>query len=143
MPVALLILLSTSLTYIETNDCSPMEPSRTPYGIILLFWVGRNCKYRNLTAPYCGCNYILNCNVITQSQETTLLRFIFRMNVRYISYLVQMLFSLPRTVMLAVLTSNFSGAFFRLTIGYGARHRVYVHNFDGKLFSISVIPVIV
>jgi hypothetical protein len=81
---------------------------------LLLLLFGRNCKHRNLTASYYGCNYILNCNVITQSQEMTLLLFIIHMNMRYISYLVQMLFSPPGTVMLAVLTSYFIDAFFQL-----------------------------
>jgi len=47
-------------------------------------------KHRNLTAPYYGSIYILNYNVITQSQGTTILflRFSNRHAV-YISYLVQ------------------------------------------------------
>ena len=54
-----------------------------------------------------------------------------------------MLFSPPSTVMLVVLMSYFIGAFSDLNIGSGARHPVYVFNRDGKLVSISTIPVIV
>ena len=73
MPRALLILLSKSLTYITTNNGSPLELSRTPYRILVLI----ASKQRNLTDPYYGCIYILNYNVITQSQRTTILYFIF------------------------------------------------------------------
>ena len=72
----------------------------------------------------------------------TILYFIFHMDMRYISFLVQM-FSQPGTVMLAVLTSYFNGAFSDLYIGYVARHPFYVFNRDGKLVSISAIPVII
>ena len=65
------------------------------------------------------------------------------MNMRYISYLVQMLFTPLGTVMLAVLTRYFIGAFSDLFIGSGARHPVDVSNSNGKLVNISAIPVIV
>jgi hypothetical protein len=99
-------------------------------------------KHRNLTAPYDGCIYILKYHVITQWKGSTLLHFIFHMNVQYISYLVQMFFP-PVTVMLAVLTSYFISAFSDLYIGSGARYPIYVCNSDRKPVSISAIPVIV
>jgi len=39
-------------------------------------------KHRILTATYYGCVYILNYNVITQSYLTTVLSYIFHMNLR-------------------------------------------------------------
>ena len=101
MPIALLLLLSKSLTYIKAENGSPYEPSRTPYWIIIIIsgLVAIASKHRYFTAPYYNCIYILHYNDITQSQGTTILYFIFYMNVRYVSYLVQMLFSPPGTVM--------------------------------------------
>jgi len=64
-----------------------------------------------------------------------MLYFIFRTNMKYISYLVQMMFSRPGSVMLAVLTSNFIGAFFDFYIGSGARHSVYVFSVTGNLLA--------
>jgi hypothetical protein len=144
MPIGLFVLLLKSLTHIKTNNGSPLKPSRTPFRIILIIpgLVVIASKHRNLTAPYDRCIYILNYHVITQSKGTTLLHFIFHMNVQCISYLVQM-FSPPGTVMLAVLTSYFISAFSDLYIGSGARHTVYICNSDGKPVSISAIPVIV
>ena len=68
MPIALLILLSKSLTYIKAKNDSPFEPSRTPYWIIFIIpgLVAIASKQRNFTAPYYGCIYILHCNDITQ-----------------------------------------------------------------------------
>jgi len=53
------------------------------------------------------------------------------------------LFSPLGTVMFAVLSSYFSGAFSDLYIGSGAKQPVYAFNRDGKLVSISAIPVVV
>ena len=60
MPIVLLILLSKSLTYVKTNNTSPLEPSRTPYRIIVIIpgLVEIACKHRNLTAPHYGSIYI-------------------------------------------------------------------------------------
>jgi len=140
MPIALLILLSKSLTYIKTLKDSPFEPSRTPYKIILIIpgLVAIASKHRNLTATYYGCIDILTCNFITQSQGTTILYFSFYVNVRYISYLVPMSSSPPGTVMLAVLTS-----FLSLLFPTGPIHPVYVFNPNGKLVSIAAFRVIV
>jgi hypothetical protein len=59
MSIGLFVLLSKSLTYIKTNNRSPLEHSRTPYRIILIIpdlaAVARN--HRNLRAPYYGCIY--------------------------------------------------------------------------------------
>jgi uncharacterized membrane protein len=87
MPIALLIILSKSLTYIRNKNGSTLEPSWTPYGIIFIVpgLVTIASNYRNLTAPYNGFIYILCFNVIMQSQGTLLL-FIFHMNMRYICY---------------------------------------------------------
>ena len=54
---------------------------------------------------------------------------------KYISYLVQMMFSPPGSVMLAVLTSYFIGAFSDFYTGLHLQR-------DGELVSISVISVI-
>jgi len=54
---------------------------------------------------------------------------------KYISYLVQMMFSPPGSVMLAVLTSYFIGAFSDFYIGSGARHAVYVFSVTGNLLA--------
>jgi len=100
MPIALLMLLSKYLSYIRTKNSSPFEPSRTPYWIFIIpGLVAIASNHRYLTASYYGCIYILHYNDITQSQGTTTLYFIFYVNVRYVSYLVQMLSSPPGTVM--------------------------------------------
>jgi len=100
MPISLLILLSKYFSYIRTKNGSPFEPSRTPYWIFIIpGLVAIASKHRYLTASYYGCIYILKYNVITQSQGTTILYFIFYMNMRYVSYLVEMLSSPPGTVM--------------------------------------------
>ena len=90
MPIALLVLLSKSLTYIKAKNGSPFEPSRTPYWIIFIIpgLVAIASKHRNFTAPYYGCIYILHYNDISQPQGTTIFYFIFYMNMRYVSYLV-------------------------------------------------------
>ena len=121
MPIVLLVLLSKPLTCIKTNNFSPLRPSRTRCRIILIIpgLVAIASKHCHLTAQYYGYIYNLNYDVIIQSQGMTILYFIFRMNMRYIYYLVQMLFSPPGTVMLAVLTSYFIGDFSQLCIGSG------------------------
>ena len=87
MLIALFMLLSKSLKYIKTNNCFPFESSSTPIKIILIIpcLVAIASKHRSLTAPYYGCIYILNYNVITQSHGRTLLHFIFHMNMRCMS----------------------------------------------------------
>jgi len=64
------------------------------------------------------------------------------MDMLYISYLIQMLFSPPSTVMLAVLTSYFIGVFSDLYTGSGARHPIYVFNCDRKLVCISAAQLL-
>ena len=75
LPIALLMLLSKSLTYIKTNNSSPLEPSRTPYRIILIIpgLVAIASKHCNLTAPYYGCIYILN--LLVTCNDHTLFHF--------------------------------------------------------------------
>jgi len=105
MPIALLKLLSKYFSYIRTKNCSTFEPTRfeptrTPYWIFIIpGLVPIASKHRYLTASHYGCIYILKYNVITQSQGTTILHFIFYMNMRYVSYWVQMLSSPPGTFM--------------------------------------------
>jgi hypothetical protein len=66
MLIALLILLSKSLTYSKGNIGSSLEPCGTPYRIILIIpgLVEIARKHRNLIAPYYGCIDILKNNVI-------------------------------------------------------------------------------
>ena len=111
MPIALLILLSKYFSYIRTKNGSPFEPSRTPYWIFIIpGLVAIASKHRYLTASYYGCIYILHYNDITQSQGTTILYFIFYMNMRYVSYLVEMS-SPPGTVVFSPVLYR---CFFRL-----------------------------
>ena len=119
-----------------------MKTYSSPYRVILHIpcLVAIASKHSNLIAPYYGCFYILNYNVISQSQGSSILYFIFHLNMRQISYLVQMLFSPLGTFMLTILTSYFSDALCKVS---GARHSVYIFNRDWKLVSISVIPVTV
>jgi len=130
--------MPVSFTYIKTNNCSPLETFRTPYGIILIIpcLVAIASNHRDLRAPYYGCIYILNYNVITQSQGTAILYFIFHMCMWYISYLV-LLFPHLALLFWQFQPVNFIGAFSDLFVGSDARHTIYVFNRDGKLVSIA------
>lgn len=69
-------------------------------------------KHRNLTVLYYGCIYILFYNVINKSQGT-ILYFVLHTNMRYIACMAQVYFP-PGIVLLAVLTTYYIGAFFKL-----------------------------
>jgi hypothetical protein len=69
----------TKLPYMGSfiTYCPPLEPSRTRNKIIFIIpgLVAVESKHHNLTVPYYTCIYILNWNIITQSQGTNIFPF--------------------------------------------------------------------
>jgi hypothetical protein len=66
--MALLIAISVSLKYIKTNHDFPLYYCRTPYWMSLIIpdLAAIASELCNWTAPYYGCIYVLNDNVIKQ-----------------------------------------------------------------------------
>jgi hypothetical protein len=73
--MALLVLVSISVKYINTNVVSPLNYCRTLYWIILIIpgLAAIASEHCNWTAPYYEFIYILNYNVINQRQGIAVL----------------------------------------------------------------------
>jgi len=139
MSIALLTLLSKSLTYVKPNNTSPLEPSRTPYRIIIIFpsLVEIARKHRNLTAPYYGCIYIWSIMLLLSHRERQYFISFFILT-RGISLIWYRCF--PRLIHLCWQYWTVYRCFFRFVCRFWCMAPRLRFNHDGKLVLTSAIP---
>jgi len=142
MPVALLILLSKSLTYIKAKNGFHLNLPGRHIGSFLLFQVWSQLQAsivilqpRTMVA-FTSCIIMI---LLSHRERPYFFHFLYEHAVCLL-FGTDVVFPAQYSY---VLTSFFIGAFSDLCIGSGARHPVYVFNRDGKLVSIGTIPVIV